>query len=117
MSAPEPTALEDLPLGVLQEIDRRCEQFEAAWRAGQAPAAEEHLGGLAAAGRRPLLKELLGLELVYRRKRGEVPAREDFLRRFREDADLVNALWRETDTTAGTRERTAPPDGEAVAAP
>jgi WD40 repeat protein len=117
MTAPEGTALEDLPLDVLQEIDRRCENFEASWRAGQVPSVEEYLAGVPAVGRRPLLKELLGLELVYRRKRGEAPARADFVGRFPDDADLADAAWQETEKTLGAAGSAASTDREAAPAP
>ena len=47
---PDRTAL---PLAVLDQIDRICDRFEAAWKAGEPPRIEEVLGGLDVAAKRP----------------------------------------------------------------
>jgi hypothetical protein len=95
------------------EQDAHCDRFEAAWKAagtaGDPPRIEDHLGETGP-GQIALLHELTALDLVYRRKRGETPRAEDYLRRFPELRPdwLANELAREgkpdstTDTTDGT---------------
>src|SRR5437016_230060 len=60
-----------------EEVDRVCNDFEAAWRAvgsgGWAPRLEDYLRAATQEARPHLLRELLGLELDYRRRRGEWP--------------------------------------------
>jgi hypothetical protein len=61
------------PLADLQYIDAACDQFEAAWRAGRRPELASYLADAPARIRAPLLRDLLGLDLEYRRRRGEFP--------------------------------------------
>ena len=51
-----------LPVPQLLEIDRICRQFEAAWRAGQKPKAEDFLGRMEEPARSQLRKELAALD-------------------------------------------------------
>ena len=57
----------------LLEINRICDRFEAAWRAGGRPALESHLGLAHEPYRSALLRELLATELECRRAAGERP--------------------------------------------
>jgi serine/threonine protein kinase/Flp pilus assembly protein TadD len=79
-----------------RRVDSVCVAFEAqlkqAVRTGLWPALEEHLGESGEPERSALLRELLGLELDYRRRAGEQPAVEAFLSRFPGYADLVREL-------------------------
>jgi hypothetical protein len=70
-----------------------AEQFEAAWRAGAPPAIEAYLPAGPARG--AVLRELVHLDLEYRRKAGEGARVEDYLARFPElagDRTAVLAL-------------------------
>jgi hypothetical protein len=83
---PEPSDLERV-------IDEVCDRFEARWRAGERPVVEDYLGAVPKAARGELLRELLRLEIDYRRRRGEQPALEDYLPRWPEpDAMLLELL-------------------------
>src|SRR5262249_47838812 len=73
---------ESLPPSVVQRIDEACDQFEAAWRAGQQPCIEAYLGDMAEPGRSVLVLELIALEVEYRRRQGERPQAEEYLARF-----------------------------------
>src|SRR4051794_35405045 len=84
---PRPT----LPLEIQRLIDARCEQFEAAWRAGQQPTIEEYLPRTTDLWRQPLLCELVWLDLAFRRKAGQNIRLESYLARFPEIADLLTA--------------------------
>ncbi|HMF15653.1 MAG TPA: serine/threonine-protein kinase, partial [Gemmataceae bacterium] len=61
-------------------LDRACDAFEMAWKTGQRPSIQEVLAAAPAgeALRTRLLRELLALEVSYRRKRGERPTREEY---------------------------------------
>ena len=56
---------------LVQRVDEVCDRFEVAWKAGQRPHLEEYLGDTPEPGRLVLLRELLVVELHYRRRRGE----------------------------------------------
>src|SRR5689334_15108263 len=72
-----------------------CARFEAAWQAagsaGPPPHLEEHVIPTAGSERQALLRELLLLDLHYRRQRGETPTAEDYQARFPGDDDLIRA--------------------------
>lgn len=66
-------------------INRLCNQFEAAWRAGEEPVVEQLLNGLEedqAVVRLAALGELLPLEIEYRRRLGHALSLEDYASRF-----------------------------------
>jgi hypothetical protein len=112
-----PTHHTTLPLGVLAQIDRICNRFEAAWDSGERPRIEDYLGAVVAAYRSALLRDLLAAELAARRRRGEWPQERDYGNRFPADATVVAAVfddaatrtsaggegtWPETEAQAGT---------------
>src|SRR5262245_54868469 len=72
-------------------LDRACDAFEEAWKTGQCPSIQQVLEEAPAGGalRTQLLRELLRLELSYRRKRGERPTREEYRDLFPND-DIDN---------------------------
>jgi WD40 repeat protein len=76
-------------------VDDACLRFEAAWQEGQRPAIEVHLGDMAEPGRTLLLRELIGLELAYRLRRGERPTLEEYQQRFAEHPELIRVVFRE----------------------
>jgi serine/threonine-protein kinase len=58
----------------IRHVEQVCDRFEAAWQAAgsaSGPRIEEHLGDTPEPERSVLLRELLALELAYRRQRGE----------------------------------------------
>lgn len=61
---------ESLPLTVLQEIDRVCDSFEAAWHAGLKPRIEDYLNVTTLEYRTELFGELLAREVELRKKAG-----------------------------------------------
>ena len=69
------------------KINRICDRFEAAWRAGRRPAAEDHLGDAVGPERSALLRELIATELECRRAIGERVARAEYRARFPDDDD------------------------------
>jgi eukaryotic-like serine/threonine-protein kinase len=77
----------------LIEINRICDRFEAAWRGGRRPAAEDHLGEAAGPARSALLGDLLATELECRRSLGERPAVAEYRARFPDDIAAVDAAF------------------------
>jgi hypothetical protein len=57
-----------LPLSVARRINAVCNRFELAWQAGPRPRLEDFLGELAEPERSALLRELLVLDIDYRRR-------------------------------------------------
>ncbi len=84
---------DDLSPTQLIEINRVCDGFEAAWRAGRRPAAEDQLTGLAGPERSALLCDLLATELECRRSLGERPASAEYEARFPHDGMVVEAAF------------------------
>src|SRR5437660_9472341 len=85
MNEPLPTDdNESLPLSVERRVDKVCARFETACRAGGRPHLEDFLGDATGTERLGMTRELLRLEVHYRRQRGEVPCAEDYRQRFRE---------------------------------
>jgi serine/threonine-protein kinase len=70
-------------------IDVVCDAFEAQWKAGQSPSLESQLDACAADERAKLFVELLLVELECRRGRGELPDRDEYLRRFPQFAEQL----------------------------
>jgi tRNA A-37 threonylcarbamoyl transferase component Bud32 len=92
----EPRSLQSAPLpeSVGRLVDQVCNHFEAAWRCGQRPRIADHLTGWEGQPRAALLRELVLLDLDYRRGLGEAPAPDDYARPFPElhPAWLAQAL-------------------------
>jgi S1-C subfamily serine protease len=78
-----------------EHLDRACDAFEAAWKAGRRPAIEEHLREAPEGAREALLVELLRIELAYRRRDGEEPAPEEYRARLPGDAAMIDAVFAE----------------------
>jgi hypothetical protein len=90
----------------VRRLEQACDRFEAACKAGERPCIEEHLAAVPEPERPALLRELIPLEVDYRRLAGEQPVAEEFLARF---PDLDRA-WIEglLSVTAPTLLRRAP---------
>ena len=66
------------PLSHILRDDRICDQFEAAWKAGTRPKIDDFLAEISPAEWPDLLRELLILDLHYRRQLGENPTLEEY---------------------------------------
>jgi eukaryotic-like serine/threonine-protein kinase len=95
MNAASRMASAALPLPLARQVEAAYQRFESAWRAGQRPPIEDHLAGLPGPARTMLLRELLELELSYRRRAGETVRPEEYRQRFPEHAALIESLFRE----------------------
>jgi WD40 repeat protein/tetratricopeptide (TPR) repeat protein len=101
-------------LHLVAYVDKVCDQFEAAWQAkgsdGPRPRIEDFLGDLAEPGRSMLVRELLRLELAYRRDAGESPALKEYQGRFPEYATLFSTWsWKPFAPSAASSGATQPP--------
>jgi serine/threonine-protein kinase len=84
-----------LPQSLSERVDEECDRFEAAHLAGGRPRIEDHLPNAAGPEREVFFRELLVIDLAYRRGRGEVPRARDYLGRFPGyDALIVAAIGR-----------------------
>jgi serine/threonine-protein kinase len=81
---------DSLSWAVRLQVEQVCTRFERAWQAaGPPPRIEDYLAEAAAPVRQTLLRELLLLDLHYRRRRGEQPDTLDYTARFPAESDLV----------------------------
>ena len=91
---------EDQPRGpiratrsLLEHVDRACDAFEDAWRAGRRPRLEEYLVATSEHERPALLRELLAAELELRYAGGERPELGEYRTRFREYGKLIDLIF------------------------
>jgi serine/threonine-protein kinase len=78
----EPAATPPEPTALTQRLDPLYDRFEAAWAAGQRPVIEDFLAEVAERDRPAVLRELLLVELHYRRQAGEDAQPNEYLARF-----------------------------------
>lgn len=90
-----------LPISVLERIDELCVSFETQWQAGTPLTIESLLEQAGTdAERATLLAELVVLEVDYRQRRGEQPAAREYIARFPENTETVNAVFEEAKQSA-----------------
>ena len=65
-----------------RRVDDACDRFELAWRAGSRPRIEDFLTDCPEPERTTLLRELIALEIAYRRDAGEQPLPDEYGARF-----------------------------------
>jgi tetratricopeptide (TPR) repeat protein len=132
MSDPSPADETVLSPFEAARVDDICDQFEAAWKGGRRPRIEDFLGAdtepekepAPAPERSALLRELIALDVAYRRRSGEVPEVNDYQARFpaldpewlRHKVEpappMVAMRARPTDPAATTRYRPAADGGD-----
>jgi WD40 repeat protein/tetratricopeptide (TPR) repeat protein/predicted Ser/Thr protein kinase len=89
----ETTDPTELPLDVLDRIDRACDRFEANWEAGVRPRLEDYLGAVPDLYRTALLRDLLAAEIDARRRRGERPEPGEYRDRLPGDAAAIDSAF------------------------
>jgi serine/threonine protein kinase len=82
-----------LRLSTEQRVDAACLRFETEWQAGRQPRIETYLEGVPEPERSALLRELLALELHYRREDGQEPQWEEYGVRFPVHLEVIRAVW------------------------
>src|SRR5262245_7224046 len=110
----------DVPPTVASRIGELCDRFEVDWRAGRRPRIEEILEAEPDAWQAGLLRQLLVVELAYRRHAGEAPGSEEYRRRFPGFAESIDEAFergargaddvtKASGTADGTQTFTPPP--------
>jgi eukaryotic-like serine/threonine-protein kinase len=74
------------------QVDKRCDAFEQAWRGGQRPKISDFLLPEDRVLRAQMFRELLLVDLEYRRLNGEQPKQKDYLLEFSEFAPQIEAI-------------------------
>jgi serine/threonine protein kinase/WD40 repeat protein len=80
----------------LSRIDELCGRFEKEWQSGGDPTLESFLGQLEPEHRQKALRELLSVELWWRRNRAESASLDDYRRRFPSDLVTLEDVWRQS---------------------
>src|SRR5262245_9779945 len=80
--AADSTSGSGLSLEAALELEPACDRFEQAWRRGGRPDLGAGLAALPGPLRAAAVRELVGLDVYYRRRAGEAPAAGDYLARF-----------------------------------
>jgi eukaryotic-like serine/threonine-protein kinase len=96
-----------LPAVDLQQIDEICDRFEADWCAGRQPDLASYLSAAPTGARTALFRELLNLELEYRRGNGEHPDFQSYYERFPDLSGVIDnvlAAWNDRDNAAYQRD-------------
>jgi tetratricopeptide (TPR) repeat protein len=91
----------------LWRVDAACDSFEAAWRADGRPRIETYLVAGAARERRPLVRELVALEVELRQAGGDRPSRDEYRARFPElnHDEIESVFGRPNDQEAPAQSR------------
>ena len=95
MSERDSPLLEPLPVPRRLHLDKVCDRFEAACRAARMPRIEDYLCHATDAERGTLLRDLLVLDLHWRRSHGQRPEPQDYIRQFPDSVALVAAAFDE----------------------
>ncbi len=85
-------------MGSAGRIDEICRQFEAAWQQGSKPNLENYLEGLTGPIRETVFRDLLSLEVSYRRRAGEHPTDSEYQTRFPQYSDTVKGVFSKVGT-------------------
>jgi WD40 repeat protein/serine/threonine protein kinase len=78
MTAVSSQSASRLPLAQALRLNEVCNRFELAWKAGRRPRIEDYLGDTLEPERSALARELVALDIDYRRQAGEHPRTEDY---------------------------------------
>lgn len=81
------------PVSHDEQVHRLADAFERCWQSGNRPSIDEYLDQASPPWRAALLRELVVLEVDFRRAEGEAVALDDYLRRFPEEAASVEGAF------------------------
>lgn len=112
MSSLLPDDSREVSAAAMARIDQVCDAFEAAWQANQIPVIEQRLDGFSSHEQTVLLRELLGIELAYRRRHGPAPEPDEYHQRFPQHRVEVANAFRELSPPSsggGTEEHATQP--------
>jgi tetratricopeptide (TPR) repeat protein/predicted Ser/Thr protein kinase len=101
-----------VPVTAFLRIDAACDRFEDDCRAGRDPDLAAYLDGVPGEARAPLFRNLLGLDLDYRRRRGEHPEAGPYRERFPDLVDVVDSVFRSLTESPDAGDASGDPGGE-----
>jgi hypothetical protein len=93
VSEPSPEQATLLPAELIPLLEKACDQFEAALKAGERPRIEFYLESMPEQGWSALLRELLVLDFAYRPLGSDRPTLDEYLARFPENEVVVRAAF------------------------
>ena len=99
----EPLGQDRVTDSELCRIDQICDGFETVWKSERRPSIEGFLEGTAGLGCQLLLRELVLLDVQYRRRKGEFPRVAEYRNRFPD----LDESWLNAELTAGLRDHAA----------
>uniref|UniRef100_A0A7C2NT94 non-specific serine/threonine protein kinase n=1 Tax=Schlesneria paludicola TaxID=360056 RepID=A0A7C2NT94_9PLAN len=97
------TAVPADDLSIAQRVDACCDQFEEQFTSGQRPRLEDILQNADESLRLQLFRGLLELDLELRRRAGDLPQRDEYVRRFPDYAAVIELVF--ADVAAGVSRR------------
>jgi serine/threonine protein kinase/formylglycine-generating enzyme required for sulfatase activity len=103
-----------------RRVDQVCARFEDAWRTGRQPRIEDYLADLPEPQRPELLRELLHLEIQYRRQNNNPVELVELERRFPDQVRLIRSVFAEVqlpDQEPSTGPGSASPGAEEAGLP
>jgi WD40 repeat protein len=94
-----------LPLALAYRVEQTCERFEAEWRSGRRPDLPAYLDGTDGPERAALARELVAIDVHWRRRAGERPGLDEYIGRHPGDAGAVRTAFDGLDAaeTEGSR--------------
>jgi tRNA A-37 threonylcarbamoyl transferase component Bud32 len=100
--------LEGLSEDAVWRLEEACCRFERAWQDGRRPRPEDFVAGAEGQERLALLRELVRLDVDYRRRAGEGPCPEEYQRRFPDAGPWLHEVFADTLPVADDRSGLAP---------
>jgi hypothetical protein len=95
MSCEESGWPQALSLAAAYRIELACERFEAEWRSGVRPELAAFLAEFEESPRTMLVRELVAIDLHWRRRAGEQPVIQDYRESLPDDAGAVRTAFEE----------------------
>ena len=89
------------PADLLLQIDRWCDEFERELIGGNSPRLEEYVVRMIGAQRSVLLRELLKVEIEFRRDKRDLVLQDDYRKRFPDDVNVIERLFGNDDEQLG----------------
>src|SRR5579883_1410133 len=100
MSGGGPEGNVELSLSRARSVNRLCDRYEAAWRAGERPTIATYLEASDPDERSALFRELLALEVELRREQGEDPTVDEYLAQFADRQALIAVVFSQIETAS-----------------
>ncbi len=85
----------------IRALERACDRFETQWRSPGRPSIEDYLADTAGPPRARLLRELIALDVTYRRSTGEQPEPDEYRDRFPADWAAIEAAFQTSECAQG----------------